>query len=242
MLFCGNIAAQTTAVNAKGSKVAIDTSKWQLSGSNITAKNTGNVGVGVAAPLYKLDIATATNPLRLKGLQSPAVNAGGQAGSLVADTGGVVKLQNRDNISAVRLTGSCPLTTGGVGAFVAINAAGSSITKTFDNLNEFSGNTFTAKRAGLYMVVFLSEFNERPDDAYLGYNYINISGTTISRAGISIPAPEGGSNSELCVSNTTIYKLNAGETFTFYQLAFYSSVSAGSPVFTTFHIDIVRLD
>jgi hypothetical protein len=48
----------------------IDTTKWSASGSNIYNKNSGNTGIGISLPLYKLDISATANPLRLSGLQS----------------------------------------------------------------------------------------------------------------------------------------------------------------------------
>jgi hypothetical protein len=58
LTFCySSIAfAQVSAVNLKGTKVAIDSSKWSLSGSHIYNKNAGNVGLGNPSPTYKLDV------------------------------------------------------------------------------------------------------------------------------------------------------------------------------------------
>lgn len=44
-------------VNQKGTRIGVDSSKWSLNGANIFNKNTGNVGVGIALPIYKLDVA-----------------------------------------------------------------------------------------------------------------------------------------------------------------------------------------
>ncbi|MGN6438784.1 MAG: hypothetical protein ACTHMM_19730 [Agriterribacter sp.] len=45
-----------TVINPKGSKVSLDTSKWTLSGNNIYNKNSGNVGIGTAAPVAALHV------------------------------------------------------------------------------------------------------------------------------------------------------------------------------------------
>jgi len=65
-------AAAQSVINPKGTRIAVDTSKWKLSGTDIYSKHTGNTGIGIAAPLYKLDVSATANPLRLTGLQSGA--------------------------------------------------------------------------------------------------------------------------------------------------------------------------
>lgn len=56
LFFCGNLSAQVTVVNKKGTVISVDSSKWTLSGTNIYNKNSGNVGIGNPSPLYKLDV------------------------------------------------------------------------------------------------------------------------------------------------------------------------------------------
>lgn len=71
ILFCIalNSVAQI-AVDPKGTKISVDSSKWKISGTNIYTKNTGNVGIGITSPDYKLDVSAAANPLRLTGVQN----------------------------------------------------------------------------------------------------------------------------------------------------------------------------
>lgn len=42
------------AINSKGSRIFIDSSKWAISGNNIYTKNPGNVGIGVSLPSAQL--------------------------------------------------------------------------------------------------------------------------------------------------------------------------------------------
>ncbi len=85
-LCCSIAVAQLPVVNNKGTKVTIDSSKWLLSGVNISNKNLGSVGIGINVPAYKLDVAAPANPLRLTGLQN-----GLAADSLLVTQNGVIK-------------------------------------------------------------------------------------------------------------------------------------------------------
>lgn len=56
-LCLGQLTAQSVVIDRKGTRVAVDTSKWTLSGTNIINKNTGNVGIGTTGtPAAKLDV------------------------------------------------------------------------------------------------------------------------------------------------------------------------------------------
>jgi hypothetical protein len=87
LLFCLNIAfAQGPVVNNKGTKIILDSSKWKITGSDIINKNTGNIGIGIGTPLFKLDVFSLANPLRLTGLQN-----GASTDSLLISQNGVIK-------------------------------------------------------------------------------------------------------------------------------------------------------
>jgi hypothetical protein len=87
ILCCANTMAQISVVNPKGTIISVDSSKWRLNGTNISNKNTGNTGIGINNPLFKLDVSATANPLRLLGLQN------GTAGtdSLVVSQNGIIK-------------------------------------------------------------------------------------------------------------------------------------------------------
>lgn len=75
-------SAQVAVVNKKGTITAIDSSKWNVSGTNIINKNSGNVGVGNPTPTYKLDVtgklrisdSLVTNTARVVTLNSGTTN------------------------------------------------------------------------------------------------------------------------------------------------------------------------
>jgi hypothetical protein len=56
LVSCSALTAQTNVIDNKGTRRSVDTSKWLLSGSNISSKNTGNVGIGISNPSSKLDV------------------------------------------------------------------------------------------------------------------------------------------------------------------------------------------
>lgn len=55
LLLCVTVKSMSQVViDSKGTKVAVDSSKWTISGSNIFNKNSGNVGIGTSAPAAQL--------------------------------------------------------------------------------------------------------------------------------------------------------------------------------------------
>jgi hypothetical protein len=75
-------------IDPKGTKVTLDSSKWKILGNDIYNKNTGNVGIGITNPVYKLDVAAVSDPLRLSGLQ----NGNFGTDSILVVQNGVVKV------------------------------------------------------------------------------------------------------------------------------------------------------
>lgn len=58
-------------IDAKGTKVAVDSSKWTISGNNIFNKNSGNIGIGTSAPTAQLH---TTGTVRFAGLGTNTVD------------------------------------------------------------------------------------------------------------------------------------------------------------------------
>ncbi|AZA89776.1 Uncharacterised protein [Chryseobacterium nakagawai] len=197
---------------------------------------TGNIGIGTSTATNKLHI-NATNPLRLEGLQG----ASGPVGSLTVNSTGVVQLRNSSNVSTARGTGVVTITLNNTFTNAIISA------KTFDNLNELTGNTFTANAAGLYKVDFMVNYpqrdtNEDDGDGYMGYAQISLNGIQQSFTSNKVTLPEkNGAPSFVTCTNSTLLKMNAGQILTFQALTFGSTPSSTNIV-APFIINVVRLE
>lgn len=197
---------------------------------------TGNVGIGTSIATNKLHV-NATNPLRLEGLQ----NASGTSGSLTVNSNGVVQLKNSASISAARGTGTVIITTNNT----FVNTVPS--TKTFDNLTEMSGNTFTATSTGLYKVDFTINYPQRAaseddGDGYLGYAQVSLNGIQQSFTNTKVTLPEAsGAPSFVTCSNSTFIKMNAGQILSFQALTFGSTPNTTN-IAAPFTINVVRID
>ncbi|MBV8328332.1 hypothetical protein [Chryseobacterium sp.] len=197
---------------------------------------TGNVGIGTSSATNRLHI-NATNPIRLEGLQG----ASGTVGSLSVNSTGVVQLRNSSNISAARGTGTVIITLNNTFTNTATSA------KTFDNLNEMSGNTFTANATGLYKVDFMINYPQRAateddGDGYMGYSQISLNGIQQSFTSTKVTLPEvNGAASFVTCSNSTVLKMNAGQVLSFQALTFGSTPNSTNIV-ASFTINVVRLE
>jgi len=237
----GNLAQITTTGASTGLNLTTTNAtplNFLTSGiGRMTITSGGNVGIGTTAATNKLHI-NATNPVRLEGLQESS----GTSGSLTVNSTGVVQLQNSSSISAVRATGNITITVNNT--FTNTGAA----TETFDNLNEFAGNTFTAAATGLYKVDFRINFPQRPGsedsgDGYLGTTNVILNGTVYSSASTKITLPEisGAAATNSC-TDSVLVKMNAGNTLAFQGSSYGSTVNAGNPITASYVITITRID
>ncbi|MCS3532992.1 hypothetical protein [Chryseobacterium sp. JUb7] len=207
------------------------------SAGGVISIRSGNVGIGTASPSNILHV-NATNPVRLEGLQVSS----GSAGTLAVNSTGVVQLRNSSSISAVRATGNITITVNNTFTNIATAA------ETFDNLNEFAGNTFTAAATGLYKVDFQIVYPQRGNtedggDGYMAYARISLNGSAYGNLQSSkVPLPEvSGAPSSISVTNSALVKMNAGNTLTFDGLTFGSTPNTTN-IIAPFVLSIVRID
>lgn len=197
---------------------------------------TGNVGIGTSTATNKLHI-NATNPIRLEGLQG----ASSPVGSLAVNSTGVVQLRNSSNVSAARGTGVVVITLNNTFTNATTSA------KTFDNLNEMTGNTFTANATGLYKVDFMVNYPQRDateddGDGYTGYAQISLNGVQQSFTSNKVTLPEkNGAPSFVTCTNSTLLKMNAGQILSFQALSF-GSTPGSTNIAAPFIISVVRLE
>lgn len=197
---------------------------------------TGNVGIGTSSATNKLHI-NATNPIRLEGLQG----ASGTVGSLSVNSTGVVQLRNSSNISAASSNGIVTITLNNTFTNATIS------TKTFDNLNEMSGNTFTAIATGLYKVDFIINYPQRDaseddGDGYMGYAQISLNGAQQSFTSTKVTLPEkNGAPSFVTCTNSALLKMSAGQVLSFQALTFGSTPSSVN-IAAPFIINVTRLE
>ena len=73
LLFCIALTGiAQIVINPKGTKIFVDTSKWQLSGPDIYNKNAGNIGIGTSTPTAQLH---TTGTVRLQGIGTSTTNS-----------------------------------------------------------------------------------------------------------------------------------------------------------------------
>lgn len=72
LLLCVTVKSMSQVViDSKGTKVAVDSSKWAISGNNIFNKNSGNIGIGTSAPTAQLH---STGTVRFAGIGTNTVD------------------------------------------------------------------------------------------------------------------------------------------------------------------------
>ncbi len=71
LICCAFQAKAQIIINPKGTRITIDSSKWKLTGNNISFKNSGNVGIGTNSPSAQLH---TTSTVRFQGLGSNTID------------------------------------------------------------------------------------------------------------------------------------------------------------------------
>ncbi|NML69066.1 hypothetical protein HHL23_04580 [Chryseobacterium sp. RP-3-3] len=212
--------------------------------NGLTATN-GDVKLGGTLSQPTNIAASAANTLTLSGLQGSAA----KTGTLVADGSGIVRLQDRSTLSAVRVDGNLTITGAENNLFFYTNKSGTAINEDLDNLNEFSGNTFTASQSGLYRVQINSRYDQHTNAVDSGDGYVGClrlmagNGPFAGQYGPffcgKVPIVEvGGTFVPIGVPKTDLVKLNAGQVVQFQILVY----GATTNVTVYYEILIERID
>ncbi|MFN5642273.1 MAG: hypothetical protein ACK4V4_10210 [Sphingobacteriales bacterium] len=98
ILFSYSIYSQVM-IDPKGTRVTIDSSKWKLTGNNLSNKNSGLVGIGTFTPTAQLH---SKGTLRFEGLGSNTT----QTRMLVSDDNGNINTRLFSNLFSTELNGS----------------------------------------------------------------------------------------------------------------------------------------
>ncbi len=205
----------------------------------IGTKIFSQTGINTPSPTNMLHIKGngTSDALRIEGLRSGASNLE----NLVSTSNGVVKRQDFNTVSAVQVSGNLDMPLNN--SFYPTNATSTPV-KAFDNLNEFSGNSFTASQAGLYFITLTVSYPQRlvsldSGDGYLAEALI-IFPTYYEENACKIFTPESSlSAASQNVQAKSIAKLNAGDTVDFETLVYGTT---GNLTGITYKINIVRID
>ncbi|WP_126651674.1 hypothetical protein [Chryseobacterium aureum] len=198
------------------------------------------IGIGLPLPSNMLHVRgnVTQNPLRIEGLQSNSSNLD----NLAVSTTGLIKRQNLTTVSAVRISGTLNMPANNT--YYTTNAT-TAPTEEFDNLNEFSGSTFTASRPGLYLTTFTLIFPQRSSaldggDGYQGSIYIDDSGGNGESSSTKIFNPESTlAAADQYMTAKYLTKMNLGQQLYFGVVAYGSSGNVNG---ITYKINIVRMD
>lgn len=230
-----NITSENSLLNKQKTMIKKLFLSAYIASSVYMYAQTGNVGINTPNPTNTLHIKGngTGDPLRIENLL-PAQNT---AGTLVVDSNGVTRLRDSNTTSAARIVGNMNFAADNTYYATNVN---SSPSKSFDNLTEFSGNTFTATQTGLYMVAFTVNFaQQNTGDGYLGYAVILKNGTIIESNSSKIALPENNGAAYYNHSEATaIIKLNASDKLSFQA----KSYGAASSAAADYEINVTRLN
>lgn len=197
------------------------------------------VGINTASPTNMLHIKGngVSDAVRIEGIRS----VGSNLENLVSTAEGNIKRQDLNTVSAVRVSGDLNMAINN--RLYTTNATSAPV-KEFDNLNEFSGNAFTASQTGLYLVTFSVSYPQRAStldngDGYFAELLIWFPSFSIENS-VKIQLPESGlSVASQNVQSKSFAKLKSGDKVYFEGLVYGST---GNITGITYKINVVRID
>lgn len=141
-------------ITPKGSKVFIDTSKWQLSGTTIYNKNPGNIGIGTTTPTAQLH---TTGTVRLQGIGTNTTNTN----IVTTDASGNVTTRTFASLLSGNAITSLNGLTGAVQTF-ATGTSGTDFTiSSAGTVHTFNLPTASATNRGLLSSANWTTFNNK---------------------------------------------------------------------------------
>ncbi|NML69067.1 hypothetical protein HHL23_04585 [Chryseobacterium sp. RP-3-3] len=211
--------------------------------NGLTATN-GDVKLGGTLSQPTNIVASAANTLSINGLQPST----GKIATIVTDAGGTIRYQDGSSVSAVRLNGNVITTNAENNIFFYLNKTATP-NEDLDNLNEFSGSTFTAKRAGLYAVNIHFRYDQHPSTVDGGDGYLAAVRVTKGPAGsttiysaqgyLKVGINEaGGGFAPIALQRNDLIKLAAGEVIEIQTLTYGATTS----VTGYYEVSIYRVD
>jgi len=182
--------------------------------------------------------------LILGGLQPQDTAGGGATGTLVVDNSGALRMQTDSTVPAARVKGA--ISSIANNTITPIDSTSAPV-ELIDNLGEFSGSYFTAKRDGLYQVSFFPSFYPTTN----GINYYGVAtcfkmseSETVAHIRTSTAVPSetrsiiiGESGAHVSCPLSTIIRLKAGDRLRFCVITY-----AAPPVDAHYELSINRLD
>jgi hypothetical protein len=141
-----------TVIGPKGTKIAIDSSKWKINGNNVYNKNSGGIGIGTANPTAQFH---TTGDVRFQGIGSNTLNTK----ILTADANGNITTRLLSNL----IDGSAVTSINGIASSAQTFVSGASGTdfniSSLGSVHTFNLPTASATNRGALSSADWSTFN-----------------------------------------------------------------------------------
>ncbi len=155
LLLCVTVKSMSQVViDSKGTKVAVDSSKWAISGNNIFNKNSGSIGIGTATPSAQLH---TTGTVRLAGIGTNTSDTK----ILTADNSGNITTRTFSNLLSGNVIASLNGMTGSVQSFAAGTTGTDFNISSAANVHTFNLPTASATNSGKLTAANWTTFNNK---------------------------------------------------------------------------------
>ena len=141
-------------INAKGTKILVDSSKWKISGDDIYNKNIGNIGIGTSIPTAQLHV---TRDIRFEGIGTNVINTK----LLTTDASGNVTTRTFSNLLAGNAITSMNGLSGSVQTFATGTAGTGFNISSSGSVHTFNMPIATSTISGLISSTDWTSFNNK---------------------------------------------------------------------------------